>query len=49
MALFKYHTALEIAQGITAYLNLDVGWTRGEAPVPEAAAIADDALEQGRG
>ena len=49
MALFKYHTALEIARGITAYLNLDVGWTRGEAPVPKAAAIADHALEQGRG
>jgi hypothetical protein len=49
MPIFKNRTTFEIRRGITAFLNLDTGLVRGEAPNPEVAEwIREEKLAQQR-
>jgi hypothetical protein len=49
MPIFKNRTTFEIMRGITAFLNLDTGLVRGEAPNPEVAKrIWEERLAQQR-
>jgi hypothetical protein len=46
LPIFKNRMALEVVQGVTAFLNLDAGWVRGEAPNPDVAQVQAERLKQ---
>jgi hypothetical protein len=43
--VFKNRTVFEIARGVTAFLNIDIGLTRGGAPNPAVAMARDQAFD----